>query len=219
MLLPFDDSMAVILDDTTEVWPECENLIIAERFLHFQEHDELSKKHSGDNDNYLHFISNLLVKVHQKFYEEGCSDVKQILSDIKKSILKNTFLVLSGVINNEQQAEHNHFWQTAIQFGSVVTRDITKSTTHVIANSLGTKKTKQADMQKIPVLHLLWLHLSTSYWCRLPEDYFKFENIGQFEIQSILAAPLIRTHSQEEGQKRFKSHSSDSESDACITED
>lgn len=216
MLLPFDDTMALILDDTNEVWPDCGNLVLAERFLFFQEVDELHKKFSGDNDCYLHFISDLLIKVHQKFYSENCADVKLILAGIRKSILCGTEIVLSGIISNEETAAQNHYWIIAERYGSIVTRDISDTTTHVLANSFGTKKTKIAAERDISVLHVLWLHLSTSFWCRLPEDYFRFENINNFEIKSILATSFVRRiaiHEEDNPQKRLKTHSSPSNSD------
>jgi BRCA1 C Terminus (BRCT) domain len=221
MLLPFDETMAVILDDTNEVWPNSDNLVLADRFLYFQDHDDISKKYCGDNDNYLNFITDLLIKVHSKFYDDGCYDIKAILKELKSEVLKGTEIVLSGVISSEDSASKNYYWQLAQSFGSTCTRDITNTTTHIVATNIGTKKTKLGLKRGLPVLHLLWLNLSTSFWCRLPEDYFTFENIQNFEIRAILTPTFTRRVSNEDNQihKKFKSQSSESESDAQITDE
>ena len=142
--------------------------------------------------------------------------------------MHGTHIVLSGIINSEDNASDNPYWRNAEKFGSVVSREITEETTHVIANSYGTKKTKLATLKGICVLHLLWLHLSIGFWYRLSEDFFKFENIENFEIKSILAMPGLKRYSIQEEvklEKKTKNQSSkensesESESDAEITDE
>lgn len=215
--------MAVILDDTYEVWPNCENLVLAERFLYFAEISEFDKKFSGENDCYLLFVSELLKRVHDRFYSDGVSDVKQILKVLRHEVLQGANIVLSGVIS-ENPPSNNFYWQSASKFGAVCSSEIFESTTHVVAKNMGTKKTKVALEKNIPVVQLLWLHLSISFWYKLPEDYFKFENIGNFDIRAIVNVIKIRRNSLEnsEAQKIPKfttsESESDSESDAVISD-
>ena len=223
MFLPFDDSMAVILDDTNEVWPNCDNLILAERFLAFRDsNDELTPKYSGNNDQYLRFVCELLKKVHHYFYEHSYLDVKIILKELKFEILKGCEIVLSVIANKNLPPEEDYYWNLAKNFGATCSLEITNKTTHVVAANIGTKKTKEAVSKRIPVLHLLWLQLSTSFWFRLPEDYFSFQNIKNFDISAISNIPISRRllykDEEQEVYKKFKSQSSESESDAQLTE-
>jgi RNA polymerase II C-terminal domain phosphatase-like 3/4 len=212
--------MAVVLDDTNEVWPNCENLVIADRFMYFHNLPDFEKKYTGLNDHFLYFILELFLKVHSCFFDEGISDVKAILKKLRKDVLKGTRIVLSGVLCDGEDVNGNYYWQTAQRFGCECRREIEEGTTHVVAQNVGTKKTKIAVKKGIAVLHLLWLHLSMVYWTKLPEDYFTFENIGNFDILSIVALPLIRKPSAEyeEIKKKLKKHSEDEESSESESE-
>lgn len=214
ILLPTSDSMAAILDDTNEVWPDCENLVLAERFLYFSDGVQYNHKIAGNNDWFLFYISDVFEKLHERFYSRLNSDVKQILRDLEKEVLEGCKIVLSGIICQDEVPENNFFWKIIEKFGGVCQKEITPETTHVVSKALGTKKTKIASKMGIHILSLTWLHLSTSYWVRFPEHYFTFDNIDSFDINSLGNFMKLKKRGTEPEKKSRQQESLESESES-----
>jgi len=218
ILLPSSDSMAVILDDTNEVWPDSENLVLADKFLYFSDVVPYNEKFAGNNDWYLHFIADLFERLHERFYTRPGMDVKEILRDLQREVLDGCKIVLSGIISQEEPPESNFFWKTVQKFGGSCQTEITPETTHVISKAMGTKKTKVASKMGIQVLSLIWLHLTTSYWVRLPEHYFTFDNIASFEMTSLVTflklkkSEVFKKSKTQESLESEESESDESES-------
>ena len=193
MIMPFDDTMAVILDDTYEVWPNCPNLILCERFVYFiQEPDPISAKFTRDNDVVLYFMSELLTRVHWKFYSEENADIKSILNTLKLEVLSDCKIAFSGIIPLDKEPKEDPLWKLAESFGATCQTQVNESTTHLIASVYGTKKTQYARRRQIPILHRAWLDLSTSCWHPLPEAPFTLDNIGQLDMFALLPTSLKR---------------------------
>lgn len=218
ILLPSSDSMAVILDDTNEVWPESENLVLADKFLYFSDVNLYNEKIAGNNDWYLHYIAEVFEKLHERFYARPGMDVKEILRDLQKEVLDGCKIVLSGIISQEEPPESNFFWKIIQKFGGTCQKELAHDTTHVVSKAMGTKKTKIASKMGIQVLSLIWLHLSTSYWVRLPEHYFTFDNIGSFDMTSLVnflklkKSDVLKKSKREESLESEESESDESES-------
>ncbi|CAG9324329.1 unnamed protein product [Blepharisma stoltei] len=193
ILLPKDNTMVLILDDTHEVWPDSPNLVIADRFWYF--YDELSdidKKIMGENDHLLYFMKDLLANIHDSFYMQETADVKNILKQIQGNVLLGAKIAFSGMIPIDIQPEMHPLWQAAERYGAICQREVTEETTHLISDGSLTKKFKQAKRMNIPVLHRTWLSLSVSYWYWLPESQFTLENINNLDIRSLLPTSLMR---------------------------
>jgi hypothetical protein len=178
------ESIFLILDDTTKVWNDCENLIVADRFLHFSD-EQYRERFSGENDCYLLYISDIFEKIHEKFFERPAQDVRIILKQLSFPILAGCEIVLSGIIDSRESLEENEYYKIIQKFGGQCRSQINDQTTHVVARFFGTKKTKTAKKQGKHVVSFLWLHLSVMYWQRLSESYFTFENVENFDIHML----------------------------------
>lgn len=214
-LLPFDDCMAIILDDTADVWQNSPNLVIAERFVYFaNETNELEKLYTGDNDVLLYFMQQLLTQVHYEFFKTEGGDVKDILARQKRSIFSGCKLLFSGLIPLETEPNTNTFWRVAEESGAECTTELDQSVTHVVAGRPGTNKVKHALKKGIRVVHFSWLLLSASYWHCLSEAGFDFSRVHRLDVRSLIPLPLKRKLSSPGGSPRKRTDSSSSSSDS-----
>lgn len=216
-LLPFDDSMAVILDDTFEVWPNCDNLVLARRFIFFKDRvDPIEDKFSGDNDMLLFFISELLIEIHEEFYKSDVRDIKILLHEKRTQLLRGINIAFSGLIPLNENCHASELWQLATLFGANCREDLSEDVTHLLALREGTKKTKKAKKRGIPVLHSSWLVLSTAYWRLLPEAPFMLSHINSLDVRALLPVRLKRRISSPELEtcKKLKTETESSSSDS-----
>ena len=184
-LLPSDDSMVVILDDTEEVWPRCPNLVVADKYWYFGEKHEETERFNADNDVFLAYMARLFIQVHQNFFA-GNGSVKEILAQRKSSILQGCVLAFSGLFPLDEPCESQPLWVRAQAHGAQCALDIDSTITHLIAENEGTRKTKQARKRGIKVVHRLWLILSILYWEQLPCEPFSLEQISTLQGPQLL---------------------------------
>mmetsp|Transcript_19100 Transcript_19100/g.34745 ORF Transcript_19100/g.34745 Transcript_19100/m.34745 type:complete len:475 (-) Transcript_19100:1391-2815(-) len=215
-LLPFDDCMAIILDDTADVWQNSPNLVIAERFVYFSnDTNELEKLYTGDNDVLLYFMQQLLTQVHNEFFRSEAGDVKDIIARQKRSILSGCRILFSGLIPLETAPEASTFWRLAEDCGAECTTELDQRVTHVVAGRPGTNKVRKAMKKGIRVVHFTWMLLSASFWYCLPEAGFDLSRVNRLDVRSLIPLPLKRKLSSPgvSPRKRTDSNSSSSDSD------
>ena len=200
------ESMFLILDDTTKVWNDCENLIVADRYLFFSD-EQYREKFSGQNDCYLLYITDIFEKIHQEFYQRPHQDVRDILRSLSFPILSNFVIVLSGIVDSREALEENELFRMIQRFGGKCQNQVTEETTHVVARYQGTKKTKLGKKLGKHVVSFLWLHLSIMYWIRLSEHYFTFENVDTFDVHML--KNILNTNREDQIIKRSKKHEDD----------
>jgi len=184
-LLPSDDSMVMILDDTEEVWPRCPNLVVADKYLYFGEKHEETERFNARNDVFLPYMARLFTSVHENFYA-GYGDVKEVLANRKGSILQGCVLAFSGVFPLDEPSEAQPLWIRAQAHGAQCVIDLDTSVTHLVAENDGTRKTKQAKKRGVVVVHRLWLVLSLLYWEQLPCEPFSLDRISALQGPGLL---------------------------------
>ncbi|GAM85577.1 hypothetical protein ANO11243_035840 [Dothideomycetidae sp. 11243] len=159
-----------------------------------------------DNDHELRYLQQSLSKVHQRFFDEYdrrlkgsqggrvselrpgppmkrsfddleiLPDVTGIMAAMKLNVLKGTSLVFSGVVPLGVDIQSHDLAVWAKSFGAVVTDNINKRTTHVIASpQRRTAKVRQAAKRagRISIVNQQWLFDSLSRWSRVPEGAYR----------------------------------------------
>ncbi|KAG0214111.1 Carboxy-terminal domain (CTD) phosphatase [Mortierella sp. GBA30] len=136
-----------------------------------------------DNDNELRHILEILETIHEKFYDakenfkqrqsRKDADVKTIIHDMKRHVLRGVNIVFSGVIPLGEAPERADIWRQAQAFGAECSRDLNSRVTHVVAAKPGTDKvTKARHRKNIKVVRPEWLYHSIGKWQR--QDEFKY---------------------------------------------
>ncbi|KAE9556267.1 hypothetical protein FO519_000450 [Halicephalobus sp. NKZ332] len=130
-----------------------------------------------DNDDVLEDIGRVLTEVHRAFFEhyeknKELSDVSGIISYMRKKVLQNEVIALSGLIPMGTDKTRSIVYRLCIQFGATVTDDLTDETTVLIAARPSTEKVRLAIRKKIPIVTLEWLYTCTAKWICVPKrDY------------------------------------------------
>ncbi|KAI4722398.1 hypothetical protein E4T48_01271 [Aureobasidium sp. EXF-10727] len=159
-----------------------------------------------DNDTELGYLQRSLQSVHSAFFEEydrktsgpkdgrvaelragpdvkttsdkldSLPDVTSIMAAMKLKVLKGVNLVFSGVMPLGVQVQNHDFAIWAKSFGAIVTENITKRTSHVIASPLRkTAKVRQAAKKadKIKIVSQDWLFACLVQWEKVDEAPFR----------------------------------------------
>jgi RNA polymerase II subunit A-like phosphatase len=158
-----------------------------------------TEKSIDESDDQLERVTSLLVEIHKRFYDaydRKCSnladdnvsmshtldptaedyemDVKFILSMLRAPVLSDCHITFSGMIPLQMtDPSKSDIWKTAVDFGAVCNRDISKGTTHLVTSTLDSEKAKNALLKKtIWVLKPNWLYSSVWSWNRADEMDF-----------------------------------------------
>ncbi|KAF2101736.1 hypothetical protein NA57DRAFT_34311 [Rhizodiscina lignyota] len=104
-------------------------------------------------------------------------DIKDIMPKIKEDVLKGTVIVFSGVVPLSIDVQISDIALWAKTFGARVQRDLTSSTTHVVATrQRKTHKVKiAARRSKIKIVTVDWLLEAFSTWQKPDEEPYKIE--------------------------------------------
>lgn len=130
-----------------------------------------------DNDDVLEDIGRVLTEVHRAFFEhyeknKELPDVSGIISYMRKKVLQNEVIALSGLIPVGTDKTRSIVYRLCVQFGATVTDDLTDETTVLIAARPSTEKVRLAMKKKIPIVTPEWLYTCTAKWICVPkEDY------------------------------------------------
>lgn len=193
------ESITIVVDDSFAVWQaHASSLIMVERYLYFPSNRLVVKgtsllENQKDEDikaGMLMITLDLLEKMHAEVFKalkhssatskttkttsEGAkSDVRHVLTNHRKKVLKGVNLVFSRVIPLEQDPKTHELWKMAEAFGASCSAVMQPGvTTHLIAGDAGTEKVLAARAQGISVVSPLWLRGCCLLWKRLDEKKY-----------------------------------------------
>ncbi|KMS99186.1 hypothetical protein BVRB_2g047230 [Beta vulgaris subsp. vulgaris] len=186
------ESAVLILDDTEGVWRRHkDNLILMERYHYFSSScrqfgyscKSLSELKGDENeaDGALATVLGVLKKIHSKFFDPehgdesddfAARDVRQVLKQFRKEVLKDCKLVFSRVFPTKFQADNHHLWKMAEKLGATCSMELDSSVTHVVSTDSGTEKSRWAVQNGKFLVHPRWLEAANYLWNRQPEDQF-----------------------------------------------
>ncbi|CAO2186115.1 unnamed protein product [Urochloa humidicola] len=201
------ESVAVILDDTENVWNKHkENLILMERYHYFasscRQFRSLSEsmQDERESDGALATVLDVLKHIHAIFFDTAVKadlssrDVRQVIKTVRKEVLQGCKLVFSRVFPNNACPQEQMFWKMAEHLGAECSTYMDSTTvTHVVAVDLGTEKARWAVKNKF-LVHPRSIKAANFRWHRQPEKDFPVtppkekckENVvvGQMETSS-----------------------------------
>lgn len=116
-------------------------------------------------------------KSPKKRLEEFIPDVKELMPRIKEEVLDGVTIVFSGIIPLGMDVEQSDFAMWVKSFGAKVALDVTKQTTHVIANPdrKTTKVKKAAKNPRIKIVNAEWMFQCCARWELVNEDDYLIE--------------------------------------------
>ncbi|OIT26683.1 rna polymerase ii c-terminal domain phosphatase-like 4 [Nicotiana attenuata] len=183
------ESAVLILDDTEAVWGKHkENLILMERYHFFTSScrqfglkcKSLSETKSDENEaeGALASVLKVLQQIHSLFFDPERRDnimerdVRQVLKQVRKEILKGCKIVFTRVFPTQFQAENHHLWKLAEQLGATCSTEVDQSVTHVVSMDAGTDKSRWAVKEKKFLVHPRWIEAANYLWRKPPEENF-----------------------------------------------
>nr|XP_009614180.3 RNA polymerase II C-terminal domain phosphatase-like 4 [Nicotiana tomentosiformis] len=183
------ESAVLILDDTEAVWGKHkENLILMERYHFFTSScrqfglkcKSLSETKSDENEveGALASVLKVLQQIHTLFFDPERRDnimerdVRQVLKQVRKEILKGCKIVFTRVFPTQFQAENHHLWKLAEQLGATCSTEVDQSVTHVVSMDAGTDKSRWAVKEEKFLVHPRWIEAANYLWRKPPEENF-----------------------------------------------
>ncbi|KAK6151599.1 hypothetical protein DH2020_014234 [Rehmannia glutinosa] len=179
------ESAVVILDDTEafkeeqsyrthQVWGKHKgNLILMERYHFFAS----SCKHFGFNCKSLSELKSdesetegALATTREDNLEDR--DVRQVLKNVRKEVLKDCTVVFSRVFPTNFPAKHHALWKMAEELGAKCSIELNPSVTHVVSTDAGTYKSRWAVQEKRYLVHPRWIEAANYMWRKQPEENF-----------------------------------------------
>lgn len=103
----------------------------------------------------------------------GLRDVREIISEKRKSVLSGCKIVFSGIIPLTEDCHSNQVWIDAENFGAECSQDLNDEITHVVASKGGTDKVNRARLAHINVVTISWLYDSFWTWKKQDENNYK----------------------------------------------
>ncbi|CAH2069577.1 unnamed protein product [Thlaspi arvense] len=188
-----EERSVLILDDTENAWPSHkDNLIVIERYHFFasscrqfdHRFQSLSQLKSDESepDGALATVLKVLKQTHTLFFEDGgedtsSRDVRSLLKQVRKDILKGCKVVFSRVFPTKSQPENHPLWRIAEGLGATCATEVDASVTHVVAMDVGTEKVRWAIREKKFVVHRGWIEAANYLWKKQPEENFGLEQL------------------------------------------
>ncbi|KFM78963.1 RNA polymerase II subunit A C-terminal domain phosphatase, partial [Stegodyphus mimosarum] len=142
----------------------------------------------NNSDDYLLYLEEILVNVHKAYYDQydkmkkeggnSIPDLKTVVPDVRRKVLKCINIVFSSVIPTNCVPETSRFWTLAESLGATVSQELIldsseRRTTHVVASKLGTAKVNAAKKHSdICIVSLSWLLCCAERWERADERLF-----------------------------------------------
>lgn len=129
-IFPCNDKMVLIIDDRSDVWDGCKNLIPVQPFVFFegneQGYDVATTSTSflkNIDDDQLPKVLNVLQNVHKQFFalDPEIRDVKKILSGMKEHLFHGLQFVFSGCFpigGGELRSSQQTIWKEAELWGA-----------------------------------------------------------------------------------------------------
>ncbi|XP_023639744.1 RNA polymerase II C-terminal domain phosphatase-like 4 [Capsella rubella] len=187
------ESAVLILDDTENAWPNHkDNLIVIERYHFFasscrqfdHKYKSLSELKSDESepDGALATVLKVLKQVHALFFKDvdediSNKDVRLMLKQVRKEILKGCKVVFSRVFPTKAKPEDHPLWKMAEELGATCATEVDASVTHVVAMEMGTEKARWGLREKKFVVHRGWIDAANYLWKKQPEENFSLEQL------------------------------------------
>ena len=159
-----------------------------------------------DPDTFLEYLGDILERLHSTFYKQfdemakgldidevrdiPTPDLKKLIPEMRRSVLKGTRILFTGVIPTNMPPHKNREWNTARAFGAIIHDRLVpglhssdpnkafRATTHVVAGRPGTSKLREAKrLPGVKVVNPRWLWSCAEQWRLVDEKLFplKFE--------------------------------------------
>ncbi|XP_019082455.1 PREDICTED: RNA polymerase II C-terminal domain phosphatase-like 4 isoform X2 [Camelina sativa] len=158
------EGAVLILDDTENAWPNHkDNLIVIERYHFFasscrqfdHKYKSLSELKSDESepDGALATVLKVLKQAHALFFENvdediSDKDVRLMLKQVRKEILKGCKVVFSRVFPTKAKPEDHPLWKMTEDLGATCATEVDASVTHVVAMEMGTEKARWAVSER-----------------------------------------------------------------------
>lgn len=165
-----------------------------------------SQKELEDTDDYLLYLEDILTKIHKAFYDEyderkkyrvsgenmKIPDLKEIIPQTRKQVLKGVNIVFSGVVPTNVHLEKSRPYLLARALGANVCKEVIfesegsplERTTHVVAAKFGTAKVNKAlKRPKIFIVNPFWLDSCAERWERVDERLFLLQKDDDFQAK------------------------------------
>ena len=140
--------------------------------------DEITRE---DNDRELKVIQRLLEQIHERFFasEVPITDVKQIVVEHRRAVLKGASIAFSGIIPIGLAPEKFELWRLATMFGAECCANVDEKTTHLITIRRDTDKVFQAlEMGGIIMVRPEWLLQCMREWRWTDEKKFLLTDVA-----------------------------------------
>lgn len=149
-----------------------------------QKDDELIE--IEDPDDYLLYLEDILKTIHNAFYDNfdkleagKVPDLKKVIPEVRRNVLKGTKLVFSGLVPTHIKLEQSKAYQVARSLGATVTQDLEESTTHLVAVRPGTAKVNAGRRKKgLKIVTPDWLWACAERWTKVEEKLYTLNNKG-----------------------------------------
>ena len=160
-----------------------------------------------DEDDYLFYLEEILVRIHKAFYsvydqmkssksgktsseeKPKLPDLKTIIPYVKKKVLRGVNILFSGVFPTNSPPEKTRAYIVAKQLGANIhsqfvaktSKEDKNGTTHVVAARGGTTKVKQASKHKgVFIVNPEWLWCCVDRWEKVEERLFPLSENGSY---------------------------------------
>ncbi|KAI2464851.1 hypothetical protein F4781DRAFT_52814 [Annulohypoxylon bovei var. microspora] len=144
-----------------------------------------------DDDRELKFLEKHLATLHHSFYEQYDArsahrrpedivpdiipDVGSTLNFLKSQILRDTRLVLSGLVPLDIDVRRTEIGMQAESFGAEIRTRVSREITHLVINIARPRTQKVRQAARIPSIKIVnqnWLADSIAQWKRLDENQY-----------------------------------------------
>ncbi|KAI0836232.1 hypothetical protein F5Y06DRAFT_112481 [Hypoxylon sp. FL0890] len=141
-----------------------------------------------DDDRELEYLEKHLTNLHHSFYEQydartahrrpddivadSIPDVGSTLNFLKSQVLKDTRLVLSGLVPLDVDVRRTEIGMQAESFGAEIRTRVSREITHLVINISRPRTQKVRQAARIPTIKIVnqnWLADSIAQWKKLDE--------------------------------------------------
>ena len=116
---------------------------------------------------------------------QASKDVRVVLREKKRSILKGLRIAFTSIIERSEKPETNLFYRLLADFGGSYVSDLTNGCDLLVCRAVRTAKVNQAQQLHIPIVSVRWLEECAKFWKLYPLEPF-FVDFAQDEKQSCI---------------------------------
>lgn len=184
-VFPFDDTFAIILDDSPDVWgANMSNLLPVSPYTFFTGFQDVNnfantsvagkQRKTRHDQRMLDSIWTVVLEARTRFFA-GENDIKVVLTQLKTNVLQGVCICFSGLVSNKKTVQGHPTTELAQSFGATVKASLTPEVTHLVAKHDGTLKVGKArEMPDVYVVSAEWMYDSIAYYNRQSESNYEF---------------------------------------------